>query len=62
MIRQERPIVDLLKSDTIVINDLLADYYGIEKIYGSHFREDKVPEKTPQKRSTGDGCYTRNGQ
>ena len=48
VIRRGSPIGELLKSDTIVINDLLADYYGMEKVHGSHFREVTVPEKVPR--------------
>mgnify|MGYP003637502371 CR=1 FL=1 len=48
IIRKEGSVGDLLKSDTIVINDLLGYFYGIENVGGSHFREVKVPETTPR--------------
>ncbi|MCC9642080.1 DUF1592 domain-containing protein [Rhodopirellula sp. JC740] len=32
-----------LKSDFVVINDLLADYYGIDGVNGHHFRAVSVP-------------------
>jgi hypothetical protein len=48
LIRLKKPIGELLKSDTIVINDLLADYYGIAKVFGSRFREVKVSEQLPR--------------
>lgn len=48
LLRGNRPFAELLKSDTIVINDLLADYYGIEGVNGPRFREVKVPPGTPR--------------
>jgi hypothetical protein len=48
LIRQNRPLAELLKSDTVVVNDLLADYYGIEGVNGPHFREVKVAPGTPR--------------
>lgn len=35
-------------SDTLVINDLLADYYGIEGVRGPKFREVPVPAGMPR--------------
>jgi len=43
-----RPLAELLKSDTVVINELLADYYGIEGVRGPKFREVKVPADLPR--------------
>lgn len=48
LLRRNRPLAELLKSDTLVINDLLADYYGIEGVNGPRFREVKVPVDTPR--------------
>jgi len=48
LLRRNRPLAELLKSDTLVINDLLADYYGIEGVRGSRFREVKVAADTPR--------------
>lgn len=48
LIRGNRPLAGLLKSDTVVINELLADYYGIEGVRGSRFREVKVPAGMPR--------------
>lgn len=41
-------IGNLLKSDFVVINDLLADYYGIEGVEGHEFRKVKVPARSPR--------------
>ena len=48
LIHRKKPLGELLKSDTILINDLLADFYGIEKVRGRHFREVKVPDQMPR--------------
>lgn len=41
-------IENLLKSDFVVINDLLADYYGIDGVEGHAFRRVPVPEDSPR--------------
>jgi hypothetical protein len=38
----------LLKSDTVVINSLLANYYGIAEVAGDEFRAVKVPADSPR--------------
>lgn len=43
-----RPIRELLKSDHLVINNLLADYYGIEGVEGEAYRRVKVPPGLPR--------------
>jgi hypothetical protein len=48
LLRRDRPIGELLKSDTVVINDLLADFYGIDRVRGPHFREVEVPADQPR--------------
>lgn len=48
LLRQNRPVGELLKSDTVVINDLLADFYGIDGVRGSQFREVAVPAGQPR--------------
>jgi hypothetical protein len=45
---ENRPLVELLKSDTVVINDLLADLYGIARVSGPEFRPVKVPAGSPR--------------
>lgn len=41
VIRDDRSILDLLKSDHTWLNERLAKHYGIPHVYGTHFR--KVP-------------------
>ena len=48
LIRSQGAIGQLLKSDTILINDLLADYYGISDVHGPAFREVTVPDGMPR--------------
>ena len=43
-----RPIGELLKSDHIVVNNLLAGYYGISGVDGEHFRRLPVPSHHPR--------------
>jgi hypothetical protein len=38
MIREDRPITDLLTADYTFVNERLAKHYGIPNIYGSQFR------------------------
>ena len=37
-VREDRPIQDLLRADYTFLNEQLARHYGVEDIYGSHFR------------------------
>lgn len=48
LLQEKLPIGTLLKSDFIVINDLLADYYDIEGVEGHHFRKVPVPQGSPR--------------
>ena len=47
-IREKRPIRELLKSDHVMVNNLLAGYYGIDGVQGEHFRRVKVPAGLPR--------------
>lgn len=42
------PLGTLLKSDFVVVNDLLADYYGIAGVEGPEFRRVTVPAGLPR--------------
>jgi mono/diheme cytochrome c family protein len=37
-VRQDRPIKDLLRADYTFLNEQLARHYGINDVFGSHFR------------------------
>ncbi len=41
VLREDRSVLDLLKSDHTFLNERLARHYGIPHVYGSHFR--RVP-------------------
>jgi hypothetical protein len=41
VMREDRPVTDLLDADYTFVNERLAKHYGIPNIYGSHFR--RVP-------------------
>ncbi len=38
VVREDRSVLDLLKSDHTFLNERLARHYGIPHVYGSHFR------------------------
>ncbi len=46
--KDKLPLKELLKADYIVINDVLADYYGVEGIKGNHFRKVSIPQDSPR--------------
>jgi len=47
-LKQKGSLINLLHSDTIVINALLADFYSIPGVQGDHFRPIKVPPTSPR--------------
>lgn len=48
LLRNNASIRDLLKSDYVLVNRVLADYYGIEGVQGDHFRKVAVPKGSPR--------------
>ncbi len=48
LIRANDPIGKLIRSDFVVVNDLLANYYGIDGIQGHAFKKVKVPQGSPR--------------
>lgn len=48
VLREDLNVGTLLKSDFVVINDLLAQYYGIDGVVGNHFRKVKAPQGSPR--------------
>ncbi len=48
LIDEDLPLSELLKSDHVVVNNLLAGYYGIDGVEGEHFRRVPVPEGLPR--------------
>ena len=48
IVRENRPVLDLLEADYTFVNERLARHYGIRGVYGSHFR--RVPVTDPNRR------------
>lgn len=48
VVRQNSPLSDLLKADYVVINSVLADYYGLQGVTGDEFRKVPVPKDSPR--------------
>ncbi len=48
VMREKLPLKNLLKSDFIVINDVLGDYYDIEGVSGHEFRKVDLPKDSPR--------------
>jgi hypothetical protein len=48
VLKNDLPLGTLLKSDFVVVNDVMADYYGIPGVSGGVFRKVPVPEGVPR--------------
>ena len=48
LLKGNGPLSDLLAADYVVINGLLADYYGLEGVQGDEFRRVAVPAGSPR--------------
>jgi len=48
LLKENLPINELLKSNFVVINGFLANYYGIDGVDGPHFRKVNLPEGSPR--------------
>lgn len=48
LVRNNASLSDLLKADYVVINGLLATYYGIEGVTGDAFRKVSLPNDSPR--------------
>jgi hypothetical protein len=48
LLRTNGRLGDLLKSDSVVVNSLLAGYYGIDDVVGDEFRRVPVPQGNPR--------------
>ena len=44
----KRPLRDLLKSDYVLINDIMADYYGMNHVEGHDFKKVSLPDGSPR--------------
>lgn len=48
VVREDRSVLELIKSDYTYLNERLAKHYGIPHIYGSHFRRVELDQKSPR--------------
>jgi len=46
VLRNDRPLLELLNADYTFVNNRLARHYGIPDVYGSHFRKVTLPDAT----------------
>lgn len=46
VLRNDRPLLELLNADYTFVNERLAEHYGIPEVYGSHFRKVTLPDPT----------------
>jgi hypothetical protein len=46
ILRNDRPLLELLNADYTFVNDRLAEHYGIPDVYGSHFRKVSLSDPT----------------
>ena len=58
IVREDRPVTDLLDADYTFVNERLAKHYGMPNIYGSHFRRVKLgPEFDYRRGLLGQGSF-----
>jgi hypothetical protein len=58
LIREDRPIVDLLTVDYTFVNERLAKHYGIPNVYGSQYRRVTLPPEMDFRRGLlGKGAF-----
>jgi hypothetical protein len=48
LLQHNAPLSDLLKADYVIINHLLADFYGIEGVQGDEFQKVSLPAGSPR--------------
>jgi hypothetical protein len=48
VLRENRSVRELLKSDYVIVNGLLANYYGLEGVTGDEFRKVSLPKDSPR--------------
>lgn len=44
VMRQDRPVMELVTADYTFVNERLAKHYGIPGIYGTHYRRVQIPD------------------
>jgi len=58
ILREDRPVTDLLDADYTFINERLARHYGMPQVYGAHFRRVRLgPEFDYRRGLLGQGSF-----
>jgi Protein of unknown function (DUF1592)/Protein of unknown function (DUF1588)/Protein of unknown function (DUF1585)/Protein of unknown function (DUF1587)/Protein of unknown function (DUF1595)/Planctomycete cytochrome C len=55
VLREDRPVLDLLDADYTYLNERLAEHYGIEGVHGSYMRRVALPADSPRRGLLGQG-------
>jgi mono/diheme cytochrome c family protein len=55
IVREDRSLVDLLDADYTFANERLARHYGIPNVFGSYFRQVRLPANSPRRGLLGQG-------
>ncbi len=56
LIREDRPVTDLLTADHTFVNERLAKHYGIPNILGDEFRRVTIADRTAAASSARAAC------
>jgi hypothetical protein len=56
IVREDRPLMDLLDADYTFVNDRLAAHYGIPNVKGINFRRVSLPADSPRRGLLGKGA------
>jgi hypothetical protein len=48
VLHENRSVRELLKSDYVIVNGLLANYYGLEGVSGDEYRKVALPKESPR--------------
>src|SRR5688500_2021069 len=55
IVREDRPILELLDADYTFVDERLAQHYGIDNVRGSHFRRVTLDANNPRRGLLGHG-------
>jgi hypothetical protein len=55
VVRENRPVTELLTADYTFLNQRVAEHYGIPGVLGSHFRRIELPADSPRRGILGQG-------
>jgi hypothetical protein len=55
IVREDRPVIELLDADYTFVNDRLARHYGIDGVRGSYMRRVSLPKNSPRRGVLGQG-------